>query len=40
MTAALFAAGVALWGVGMLFVWALCRVAQMSDERPAASTRL
>jgi hypothetical protein len=40
MAGALLAAGVALWGLGMLFVWALCRVAQISDERPAASARL
>jgi hypothetical protein len=35
MAGMLLAAGVALWSLGMLLVWALCRVAQMSDERPA-----
>ena len=31
----LLAAGVTVWTLGMLFLWTLCRVAQMSDERPA-----
>ncbi len=35
MAGMLLAAGVAVWTLGMLLVWALCRVAQMSDERPA-----
>ena len=38
MAGMLLAAGVALWSLGMLLVWALCRVAQISDERPASSS--